>query len=362
MKRVNLLTKYSVLFFAFLFLLIIFLSKIIDVSNEALFTSVIVSIAIFILSFLFIGKEVISPLKKIFALSGKLKLKEEDYDDFNHFDKKINDLNELLEELNKLRSGSVLNKEIFRIINELHMIALRTMHELETAKVFKVNRNEFMGNVAHELRTPIFAIQLSLETLLDGAITDEKVNMDFLNRAFNQTKRLKELVDDLIRIAKFETGVKMSKRYFEISNTITKTIDDLKTVTDNKNITLNYDSAGLNGVTVFGDEERLQQVLVNLIDNSVKYTPVNGAIKVALAVKEKEVIVSVEDNGMGIPKKDLPRIFERFYRVDKTRSRDVGGSGLGLSIVKHILEAHSSQIKVESDLNKGSKFEFNLKR
>lgn len=362
MKRVNLLTKYSVLFFAVLLILIIFLSKVFDVSNEALFTSIVAAIVIFLLSFVLIVKEVISPLKKIFALSGKLKLKEEDYEDFNHFDKKINELNELLEELNKLRSGSVLNKEIFQIINELHLIAQRTLYELETAKIFKVNRNEFMGNVAHELRTPIFAIQLSLETLLDGAISDEKVNIDFLNRAFNQTKRLKELVDDLIRIAKFETGVKMSKRYFEISNIITKTVDDLKTLTDNKKISLSYAPSITNGVRVFGDEERLHQVLVNLIGNSVKYTPEYGTIKVALDVKEKEVIVSVEDNGIGIPKKDLPRIFERFYRVDKTRSRDVGGSGLGLSIVKHILEAHSSQIKVESELNKGTKFEFNLKR
>jgi len=362
MKRVNLLTKYTVLFLAALLILIIFLSKVFDVTNEALFTSVAVSILIFLLSFAFIFKEVNSPLKKIFNLSGKLKLKEEDYEDFDHFDKKINELNDLLEELDKLRSGSVLNKEIFRIISELNLIAQRTMHELETAKIFKVNRNEFMGNVAHELRTPIFAIQLSLETLLDGAISDEKVNMDFLNRAFNQTKRLKELVDDLIRIAKFETGVKMSKRYFEISNVITKTVDDLRTLTDNKKISLSYDPSDTNGVTVFGDEERLQQVLVNLIDNSVKYTPEHGEIKVALDVREKEVIVSVEDNGMGIPKKDLPRIFERFYRVDKTRSRDVGGSGLGLSIVKHILEAHSSQIKVDSKLNEGTRFEFNLKR
>jgi signal transduction histidine kinase len=117
-----------------------------------------------------------------------------------------------------------------------------------------------------------------------------------------------------------------------------------------------------NGVNVFGDEERMQQVLVNLIDNSIKYTHADGFVKVSLDVKEKDVTVHIEDNGIGIPKKDLPRIFERFYRVDKTRSRDIGGSGLGLSIVKHILEAHSSQIKVESEESKGTKIEFSLKR
>ncbi|MBK8551121.1 MAG: ATP-binding protein [Ignavibacteria bacterium] len=256
----------------------------------------------------------------------------------------------------------MLNKEIFEIIEELYSISQRTLHELETAKIFKVNRNEFMGNVAHELRTPIFAIQLSLETLLDGAINDEKVNVDFLSRAFNQTKRLKSLVDDLISISKFETGVKMSKRYFGISNTIHKTIDELNALAKNKNISIEFDSSVANGVSVFGDEERLQQVLVNLIDNAIKYTSKEGFVRVTLDVKEKEVIVNIEDNGIGIPKKDLPRIFERFYRVDKTRSRDIGGSGLGLSIVKHILEAHSSQIKVESEESKGTKFEFSLKR
>lgn len=361
MKRVNLLTKYSVTFFALLLILLIILSKIIDVSNEALVVSTISGLLIYILSALFIYKEVNTPLKKLFAFSGRLKLKEGS-DEFNHFDKKISELNELIEELDKLRSGSVLNKEMFEITNELFLITQRTLYELETAKIFKVNRNEFMGNVAHELRTPIFAIQLSLETLLDGAINDEKVNIDFLNRAFNQTKRLKSLVDDLISISKFETGVKMSKRYFGISNVINKTLDELKAVADNKRVSLQFDSSIANGVSVFGDEERLQQVLVNLIDNAIKYTSKEGVVKVSLNVNEKEVVVNIEDNGIGIPKKDLPRIFERFYRVDKTRSRDIGGSGLGLSIVKHILEAHSSQIKVESEENKGTKFEFNLKR
>lgn len=361
MKRINFLTKYSILFFAVLLILIIILSKFVDVSNEALLTSFTISLIFYFITIFFIHKEINSPLKKIFNLSDKLKLKE-DFNEFNHFERNIGELNELLDELEKLRSGSVLNKEIFQIINELYSIAQRTLHELETAKIFKVNRNEFMGNVAHELRTPIFAIQLSLETLLDGAINDEKVNVDFLTRAFNQTKRLKELVDDLISISKFETGVKMSKRYFGITSVIEKTMDELKTLADNKNINLEFDPSNANGVTVFGDEERLQQVLVNLIDNAIKYTAEKGIIKVSLDVKEKDVTVSIEDNGIGIPKKDLPRIFERFYRVDKTRSRDIGGSGLGLSIVKHILEAHSSHIKVESEEYKGTKFEFNLKR
>jgi len=361
MKRVNLLTKFSVLFFAFILILFIYLSQYADVSNETLLYTTSVSIIIFVFCILFIYIEVKYPLKKLFKFTGKLKI-QEDSDEYGEFDKKIEELDELIEKLNNLKTGSVLNKEIFNITEELYLIAKRTLHELSTAKIFKVNRNEFMGNVAHELRTPIFAIQLSLETLLDGAINDEKVNVDFITRAFNQTKRLKELVDDLITISKFETGVKMSKRYFGISNTIHKIIDELNALAEIKNVSIEFNPTEAVDVSVFGDEERLKQVLVNLIDNAVKYTPKNGSVKISLDVKEKEVIVNIEDNGIGIPKKDLPRIFERFYRVDKTRSRDVGGSGLGLSIVKHILEAHSSQIRVESEENKGTRFEFNLKR
>ncbi len=361
MKRVNLLTKFSVLFFTLLLLIFVVISHLADVSNETLLYTTAASVIFYIFCMIFIYSEVNSPLKKLFYFSNKLKVKDES-DESDQFDKKIGDLDELIEELNNLKTGTVLNKEIYNITEELYLIARRTMHELETAKIFKVNRNEFMGNVAHELRTPIFAIQLSLETLLDGAINDEKVNVDFISRAFNQTKRLKELVDDLITISKFETGVKMSKRYFGISNSVNKTIDELRALAEARNVSLEFDPSSANGVSVFGDEERLKQVLVNLIDNAIKYTSKDGIVKVSLDLKEKEVIINIEDNGIGIPKKDLPRIFERFYRVDKTRSRDVGGSGLGLSIVKHILEAHSSQIKVESEVNKGTKFEFNLKR
>ena len=271
MKRVNLLTKYSVLFFTIFLLLFVFLSQVIDVSNETLITVSLISIFFFIFSIIFIFTEINTPLKKLFAVCDKLKLRD-DYDDIDHFEKKISEINTILDQLSDLRSGSMINKEMYQITDELYSVAQRTKFELETAKVFKINRNEFMGNVAHELRTPIFAIQLSLETLLDGAVNDEKVNIDFLDRAFNQTKRLKSLVDDLISISKFETGLKMSKRYFGISNTINKTIDELNALAENKNVSLEYDPSIANGVSVFGDEERIKQVLVNLIDNAIKYT------------------------------------------------------------------------------------------
>lgn len=361
MRKVNLLTKYSLIYFGFFLLFFVILSEMIGASNEALLILTFSGIAFYLISAFFIYAEVNTPLKKIFDLSRQLKLKNED-NEFDQFENKISEVNTLISELEALRSGSVLNKEIFLITEELYSISQRTLHELNTAKIFKINRNEFLGNVAHELRTPIFTIQLSLETLLDGGINDEKVNLDFLSRALNQTRRLKRLVDDLINISKYETNAKMSKRYFGISAMIQRAIDELRELAKNKSISLNFDPANANGVLVFGDEERLQQVLVNLIDNAIKYTPERGEIRISLEAKDKEVSIKIEDNGIGIPKKDLPRIFERFYRVDKNRSRDIGGSGLGLSIVKHILEAHSSQVKVESEEMKGTTFEFNLKR
>lgn len=362
MRKLSLSLKYTLIFSAVFLITFILLSKVFEVSNEALLTSSVFAVLIYLISYLFIVLEISTPLKKLFKHSEKLKLKEDESGSFDNFDEKIQTLKDLSVQLKTVKSGFIMNKDIDTLTHELDSIVQRLLYEIETAKILKVNRNEFMGNVAHELRTPIFAIQLSLETLLDGAINDEEVNVDFLNRAFNQTKRLKELVDDLISISRFEVGVKMSKRYFEIANSVSKIIEELKTLAEKKNISLILDTAGANGVRVFGDEQNLQQVLINLIDNAIKYTPEFGSVKISLEVKENEVLVKVEDNGIGISSKDIKRIFERFYRVDKTRSRDIGGSGLGLSIVKHILEAHSSQIKVESELNKGTKFEFSLNR
>jgi signal transduction histidine kinase len=154
--------------------------------------------------------------------------------------------------------------------------------------------------------------------------------------------------------------MKISKRYFEINRFISDVVNGLTDLSKNRKIEINIESEVTEKTRAFGDEERLKQVIVNLIDNAIKYSSEGGEIKIGIIKTEKDVIVSVSDNGVGIPKDDLPRIFERFYRVDKTRSRDMGGSGLGLSIVKHILELHNSTIKVESEEGKGTRFEFNL--
>jgi two-component system phosphate regulon sensor histidine kinase PhoR len=178
----------------------------------------------------------------------------------------------------------------------------------------------------------------------------------------NNTRRLNETVDDLISISKLEVGMKLSKRYFGINEFLKGVIGELKYLSDNKKIVINFNSDVSDKTQVLADADKIKQVMENLIDNAVKYTPEAGTININVISGEKDVSISVEDNGSGIPQEDLPRIFERFYRVEKDRSREKGGSGLGLSIVKHILELHNIQIKVESEVNKGTKFEFALPR
>lgn len=360
MFKSNLILKFS-----FFILIILILSIILQFVFNAGITSVIISsaiiIIIYIVSLYFLNTEVVRPMSIFNFFSKEIydTDKQNDTDDFEEKLTELNKVNELLcEHLNKNK----YNDDVNDIFYSLQLTTERLTNELNTAKIFKVNRNEFLGNVAHELRTPIFAIQLSLETLLDGAINDEKVNMDFLNRAMKQVNRLKVLVDDLIAISKFETGIRMSKRYFNFNEYVKTIVAEMRSLAENKNIELKFDTNLDDETQVFGDSESLKQVFINLIDNAIKYTPENGLIIVKLSDAEKNVSVAILDNGIGIPKKDLARIFERFYRVDKNRSRDRGGSGLGLSIVKHILEAHNTQVKVESEENKGTKFEFNLQK
>jgi two-component system phosphate regulon sensor histidine kinase PhoR len=297
----------------------------------------------------------------LYSFSEKLVPKEE-IDEKNNYENKLNELTEIYDKLKADENSFKSSEDIYKIYNSLNTLIGRIIREISNAKYFKINRNEFLGNVAHEMRTPIFAIQLSLETLYDGAVNDAAVNMDFLSKAMNNTKRLNEMVDDLITISKLETGMKLSKRYFGINNFLSDVIEEIKYLSDTKNINIVFNSDVSDKVQVFADSEKIKQVIINLIDNAVKYTPENGEIKINTISKDKEILISVEDNGAGIPKEDLPRIFERFYRVEKDRSREKGGSGLGLSIVKHILELHNSRITVDSELNKGTKFEFNLPR
>lgn len=235
--------------------------------------------------------------------------------------------------------------------------------EIEALKLRDSYRKEFMGNISHELKTPLFTVQGYIETLLDGAMKDKKVRKKYLNRAAKGVERLIYIVRDLDMITKLETGeLRLKKENFDIVEVVQGVFDLLEMKAAKKNITLVFDTE-YEPVPVYADKERIQQVLTNLIVNSIKYGKNDGITEVMIEdLSKNKVIVRVSDNGEGIQKAHIPRLFERFYRVDKSGSRKEGGSGLGLSIVKHLIEAHNERIFVESTFGVGSEFSFTLKK
>lgn len=254
----------------------------------------------------------------------------------------------------------LLPKNLLGLQNEIQKMFEKEKNDIEYLKKLERMRKEFLANVSHELRTPIFTIQGYIETLLHGAINDPAVNKTFLEKANNHTINLSSLLSDLIDISMIESGeMRLSFRYFDIVDYLKKLLDEIRPTAEEKKIALKL-VAEKNKLNVFGDKDKLRQVFVNLIQNAIKYTEA-GNVEVILAEEGKHCRITVKDTGIGIPQEDLGRIFERFYRVDKARSRSVGGTGLGLAIVKHIVEAHDSKIEVKSKLNAGSEFSFRLK-
>jgi two-component system phosphate regulon sensor histidine kinase PhoR len=255
----------------------------------------------------------------------------------------------------------ILSKNLSGLENEIKEMFEKAKSDIEYLKRLQRMRSQFLANVSHELRTPIFAMQGYLETLLDGAINDPKVNKHFLEKANQHTISLSNLLNDLIDISMIESGeMRMSYRYFEINPFIDSIIAELDSLVQEKNIKFVFNPAK-EGLQVYADKDKLKQVFVNLLQNAIKYTDA-GTVEVILVEEKKFVDVIIKDTGIGIPEEDLDRIFERFYRVDKARSRAVGGTGLGLAIVKHIVEAHGSKIMVQSKLGEGSQFSFKLKK
>jgi len=255
----------------------------------------------------------------------------------------------------------ILENNLSGLQEEIQKMFGKMKSDIEYLKKLEQVRREFLANVSHELRTPIFTIQGYIETLLDGAINDPKVNKTFLEKANYHTINLSTLLNDLIDISMIESGeMRMSFRYFDIIEFINRQVEEMKPLAGKKNISLEFNPAK-NKIMVFGDKDKLRQVFVNLIQNSIKYTEA-GVVEVIAEENAKYCRIRIRDTGIGIPDEDINRIFERFYRVDKARSRAVGGTGLGLAIVKHIIEAHDSRIEVKSKLNKGSEFSFQLKK
>ena len=223
-------------------------------------------------------------------------------------------------------------------------------------------RREFLGNVSHELKTPLFTIQGYILTLLEGAMKDKKVRSKYLNRTAKGVDRIISIVKDLDLITQFESGIKtVDKSNFNIYELIDNVYDLMEFESEKNNTKLRIRNEINNSVLVYADKERILQVLTNLVVNSIKYGKENGYTEIAVDEYDKDrIIVRVIDDGEGIEEEHLPRLFERFYRIDKTRSRKKGGSGLGLSIVKHIIEAHQEQIFVKSKVGEGTEFSFTL--
>ncbi|MGE5354294.1 MAG: sensor histidine kinase [Acidobacteriota bacterium] len=254
-----------------------------------------------------------------------------------------------------------LDKGLSGLQQEVKEMFLRLQHDINYLKRLEKVRSEFLGNVSHELRTPIFAIQGFLETLLDGAIDDPRVNRSFLEKAARHTENLNNLLSDLIDISMIESHeMHLSFRYFKLNEFLDSVLQELLPLAEDKELSLKLVPVR-EDLKVYGDKMRLKQVLVNLIGNAIKYTD-EGSVELSAEEEENSVRIVVRDTGIGISKRDLPRIFERFFRVDKDRSRTAGGTGLGLAIVKHIVEAHGSKVEVMSVPEVGSQFSFRLKK
>jgi two-component system phosphate regulon sensor histidine kinase PhoR len=225
-------------------------------------------------------------------------------------------------------------------------------------------RRDFLGNVAHELKTPLFTVQGYILTLMEGAVNDKEIRMKYLERANKGAERLVAVIKDLDMIAKLENdGLKLNIDVFNMLELIQNVFDLLEMKAKKRNLTLQFDKIYEFPVFVKGDIEKIEQVLINLIVNSIKYGKPNGTTIVGVEnYNDTKFIIKIIDNGEGIEKEHISRLFERFYRVDQSRSREQGGSGLGLSIVKHIVEAHDENILLKSTYGEGSEFSFTLEK
>lgn len=263
------------------------------------------------------------------------------------------------------------NQEIGTIVTdmndlsrEVERFARDKQQEIEVLRIRENYRKEFLGNVAHELKTPLFTVQGYIFTLIDGAKDDPVILNNYLNGAAKGIDRLVNIVGNLDMISELEYGgLRLEKTKFDSIELIKNVLELLEIKTEKKNISVTFDREYLQPIFVKADKDKIEQVLINIIENSFKYGKKNGTTEVAIDnLSDSKILIRITDNGEGISKENLPRVFERFYRVDKSGSRKEGGSGLGLSIVKHIIEAHQEKIYVESQFGVGSEFSFTLSK
>lgn len=266
-------------------------------------------------------------------------------------------------DLNSINKNS-LTPDIESLSKEMQKIAEDKQLEIESLNEREAYRREFLGNVSHELKTPLFTVQGYILTLMEGAAEDREIRKKYLERANIGVERLSSIVKDLDMISKLETNdLNLSIQPFNCIEVIQNVFDLFDMKTKKKNMTLRFDKFYEFPIFVAGDVAKIEQVLINLIVNSIKYGKYGGIIMVSIeSLGKDKIAIKVADNGEGIKKENINRVFERFYRVDKSRSRDQGGSGLGLAIVKHIIEAHKQTISLKSVYGEGSEFTFTLKR
>lgn len=251
---------------------------------------------------------------------------------------------------------SEVNKEVI----EWAKAQARVISTLQQQEKF---RRDFLGNVSHELKTPIMSIQGYLESLQDGGIEDPNINATYIDRALKNVDRMIMIIDDLTEISALESGeLQLQKKKFDVCRLVKEVFESLEMQADHVHTQLNI-KEGCDAVfNVIADEKRIREVLVNLIGNAIKYGKLNGKVQVGIYNMGDHILIEVADDGPGIAVQHLPRVFERFYRIDKSRSRDQGGTGLGLAIVKHIVEAHAQNVHVRSTEGEGSTFSFTLEK
>ena len=252
--------------------------------------------------------------------------------------------------------------DVDSVEKEVENWAIQKENEILQMKASETYRREFIGNVSHELKTPIFNIQGYILTLLDGGLYDEEVNMKYLKRTSKSVDRMINIVDDLEVITRLETEeTQLEIGEFNIVELAKDVLDQLELKANESKIELSIQKEIL-GEFVLGDIDKIQQVFANLVSNSIKYGKEGGRTEVRFFDMNENILIEIADDGIGISDMDLPRLFERFYRVDKNRSRKIGGTGLGLAIVKHIIEAHNQTINVRSTVDVGSTFSFILEK
>lgn len=260
-------------------------------------------------------------------------------------------------------SQVVRSTDLEMVTREVSEWAEQRRSEIQDLRERENFRREFIGNISHELKTPIFNIQGYLLTLLDGALDDPEINRKYLKRANKSVDRMINIIEDLEVISDLETDrVQLNLSNYDIVRQVREVFELLESPAKKRQIKFSIKNETERPQKVRADEAKIEQVLINLISNAIKYGKVGGKVAVEFFDMDTNILIEISDDGVGIPEEDVSRVFERFYRVDKSRSREAGGTGLGLSIVKHIVEAHKQTINVRSREELGSTFSFTLKK